>query len=221
MREPVARVTSRGNTSQEQKSAMSSEQFVAYRVWDAPARLFHWINAVAVLGLMLLGIVILFAGDFGVTAAGKVTLKTIHVSIGYVMVVNLLWRFVWAFFGNRYARWNAILPGGRGYLAGLEAYVSSFLSGAQGAISATIQSAGWRFSSPSRFSSRWRRQGSYWRERTSSIRRSGTGSRHGSQRRTSILPASSRRLPRAFRRDPRTLLLPSPASSSCTFWEWS
>ena len=45
------------------------------------------------------------------------------------MTVNLLWRFVWAFFGNRYARWKAILPGGRGYLRSLEAYVSAFLAG--------------------------------------------------------------------------------------------
>ena len=45
------------------------------------------------------------------------------------MTINLLWRFVWAFLGNRYARWRAILPGGPGYLAALEAYVSAFLAG--------------------------------------------------------------------------------------------
>jgi Ni/Fe-hydrogenase 1 B-type cytochrome subunit len=39
------------------------------------------------------------------------------------------WRFVWAFLGNRYARWRAILPGGPGYLRGLEAYVTAFLAG--------------------------------------------------------------------------------------------
>ena len=45
------------------------------------------------------------------------------------MGVNLLWRFVWAFFGNRYARWRSILPGGRGFGAALRAYVASFLTG--------------------------------------------------------------------------------------------
>ena len=108
---------------------MSAEPLVAYRVWDAPTRLFHWINALSVLGLILVGIVILFAGDLGIAPAGRVTLKTAHVWIGYVMTLNLLWRVVWAFLGNRYARWRAILPGGPGYATAVEAYVSAFLAG--------------------------------------------------------------------------------------------
>src|ERR1019366_10691805 len=65
----------------------------------------------------------------GLSSAGKILLKSIHVSFGYVMAFNLLWRFIWAFFGNRYARWQSILPGGPGYLASLRAYAASFLSG--------------------------------------------------------------------------------------------
>ena len=45
------------------------------------------------------------------------------------MALNLLWRFVWAFFGNRYARWRAILPGGPGFIAASKAYAASFFSG--------------------------------------------------------------------------------------------
>jgi cytochrome b len=45
------------------------------------------------------------------------------------MMINLLWRFVWAFLGNRYARWRAILPGGANFITALRAYVASFLSG--------------------------------------------------------------------------------------------
>jgi cytochrome b len=108
---------------------MSSEHLVEYRVWDAPTRWFHWLNALSVLGLILIGILILFAGRLGMTPAGRVTAKAIHVWLGYVMTVNLLWRFVWAFLGNRYARWQAVLPGGKGYIAALEAYVSAFLAG--------------------------------------------------------------------------------------------
>ena len=107
----------------------ASEPLVAYRVWDAPTRWFHWINALAVLGLIVVGTVILFDNSLGMSPAGKVTAKTIHVWIGYVMILNLLWRFVWAFFGNRYARWRAILPGGPGYVAAAQAYVSAFLAG--------------------------------------------------------------------------------------------
>ena len=107
----------------------ANERLVAYRVWDAPTRWFHWINALSVLGLMLVGILILFSGSLGVSAAGRVTVKTIHVWLGYVMTLNLVWRFAWAFLGNRYARWRAVLPGGPGFPRALEAYITAFLAG--------------------------------------------------------------------------------------------
>jgi Ni/Fe-hydrogenase b-type cytochrome subunit len=100
-----------------------------YPVWDAPTRWFHWINALTVLGLIGSGIVILNDDALGLSASGKVLLKSVHASFGYVMAANLVWRFIWAFFGNRYARWRGILPGGPGYLTALRAYTASFLSG--------------------------------------------------------------------------------------------
>jgi Ni/Fe-hydrogenase 1 B-type cytochrome subunit len=109
--------------------AVVDERLVSYRVWDAPTRWFHWINAFSVLGLILVGVLILSAGTLGVSPQGRVAIKTIHVWLGYVMVVNLLWRVVWAFLGNRYARWHAILPGGPGYWRAFEAYLAAFLAG--------------------------------------------------------------------------------------------
>jgi len=103
--------------------------FREYVAWDAPTRWFHWINVLAVLGLIATGLVILTGGSLGFSSEGKITLKSVHVIFGYVMAVNLLWRFIWAFFGNRYARWQAILPGGRGFGSALRAYVASFLTG--------------------------------------------------------------------------------------------
>lgn len=100
-----------------------------YVAWDVPTRLFHWINVLAVIGLFVTGLDILLDNLFHHSASGKVTLKDVHVSFGYLMIVNLLWRFVWAFFGNRYARWRSILPGGSGYLTALRAYAVSFLTG--------------------------------------------------------------------------------------------
>ena len=35
------------------------EEYHAYAVWDAPTRWFHWINALAVLGLIILGVILL------------------------------------------------------------------------------------------------------------------------------------------------------------------
>jgi Ni/Fe-hydrogenase 1 B-type cytochrome subunit len=105
-------------------------EYKEYVAWDATTRCFHWINALAVVGLIFTGLVVLFDNELGLSAAGKITLKSIHVSFGYVMALNLLWRFVWAFFGGRYSRWRSILPGGPGYVSSLRAYIESLLSGA-------------------------------------------------------------------------------------------
>lgn len=90
-----------------------------YKVWDATTRVFHWLNVLCVLGLIAVGTVILKADALGVSADGKVLLKTIHVWIGYVFVLNLLWRLALGFIGGPYARWRAVLPFGRGYGAAL------------------------------------------------------------------------------------------------------
>ena len=108
---------------------MTALEYRAYHAWDASTRWFHWINALAVIGLIATGLVVLNDDALGLSAGGKILLKSIHVSIGYAMGANLLWRFIWAFFGNRYTRWRGILPGGSGYLASLRAYIVSFLSG--------------------------------------------------------------------------------------------
>jgi len=98
-------------------------------VWDASVRWFHWINLLCMLGLIAVGVAILNDEALGVTNDGKILLKTVHVWIGYVFVLNLLWRLVWAFIGGPHARWRAILPGGRGYLGELRAYIAGFRRG--------------------------------------------------------------------------------------------
>lgn len=100
----------------------------AYRVWDAPTRWFHWINALSVLGLIVVGYLILHGRDLELPRTGSLKLKVIHTWVGYVFAVNLLVRIVWGFVGNRYARWRAILPAGRGYLSALGSYVTALFS---------------------------------------------------------------------------------------------
>jgi cytochrome b len=98
-------------------------------VWDAPTRWFHWINFVTILVLSFLGLVMLFKADLGITSMEtRVALKEVHTITGYVFLLNLLWRMVWAFIGNRYARWNAILPTA-GFMQAARAYVASIRSG--------------------------------------------------------------------------------------------
>ena len=100
----------------------------SYRVWDAPTRWFHWINAISVLALVVLGYLILNGRALELPRTGSLKLKMIHTWVGYVFAVSLLVRIVWAFLGNRYARWRAILPGGRGYLSALRSYVKALVS---------------------------------------------------------------------------------------------
>lgn len=98
-------------------------QLKAVQAWDLGTRLFHWINAVCVLALMAVGFLILNAGALDVSNGGKILLKTIHVWIGYVFILNLAWRIVWGFIGSETARWRTILPGGRGYFGELRQYL--------------------------------------------------------------------------------------------------
>jgi Ni/Fe-hydrogenase 1 B-type cytochrome subunit len=100
-----------------------------YKVWDLTTRVFHWVNAASVLSLIIVGLVILNAKLFGIEGEAKVLLKMVHASIGYVFVINLLWRIFWAFVGNYHARWGQILPTGKNYLHSLKTYTANFFSG--------------------------------------------------------------------------------------------
>ncbi|MFK8066821.1 MAG: cytochrome b/b6 domain-containing protein [Gammaproteobacteria bacterium] len=99
-----------------------------YKVWDRTTRIFHWVNATTVILLMLVGTIILNAKILGITGEAKVLLKTIHAYIGYVFVINLIWRLIWAFFGNHFSRWKQILPFGKNYRADLKEYSASIRS---------------------------------------------------------------------------------------------
>lgn len=48
----------------------------SYAVWDASTRWFHWINALCVIALAIVGFLILNAGKLEVSNTGKLTLKT-------------------------------------------------------------------------------------------------------------------------------------------------
>lgn len=50
---------------------------------------------ICVIGLIGVEVVILNSKLLGVSSDGKILLKTVHVYIGYIFVVNLFWRFLW------------------------------------------------------------------------------------------------------------------------------
>lgn len=109
--------------------AKQSTAMHAYTAWDRTTRWFHWINVICVLTLGALGAFILNAGTFGVSADGKILLKTLHVYVGYVFAINLLWRLIWAFVGSSSARWKRLLPFRRGYVAELRNQIRGVRTG--------------------------------------------------------------------------------------------
>jgi len=100
-----------------------------YKVWDLPTRLFHWINFTTVVLLVLVGTLMLFKKDLGITSLdAKIAIKELHVLIGYVFVLNLMVRLLWGFVGNRFSRWSTIFPG-TAFTGTLSAYVASIKNG--------------------------------------------------------------------------------------------
>lgn len=105
---------------------MSREQegpLRTYRVWDPVQRVFHWLNVGCLLALVAIGTTILWGKELGVSADGKVLLKTVHVWVGYVFAANVAVRLGWAFAGGPFSRWRAFLPG-PGFLASLRGYLA-------------------------------------------------------------------------------------------------
>ena len=66
------------------------------RIWDLPTRLFHWLLAACVVGLIL-------TGNVGGNA------MVWHFRLGYAVLTLLLFRLVWGFAGGHWSRW-AQLP---------------------------------------------------------------------------------------------------------------
>jgi len=100
-----------------------------HQVWDAPVRWFHWINFICIVGLFFMGFMMLYKAELGITSVeAKIALKVIHVLIGYVFVINLLIRLLWAFVGNRHARWSALLPG-KGTISEAAGYIRAVREG--------------------------------------------------------------------------------------------
>lgn len=84
-------------------------------VWSRNIRLFHWVNVITIMLLICIGLVIFNGKSFGVSTEGKVLLKTIHVGVGYVFAINLIFRIVLGFIGKSYEKWDNTLPFNKGF----------------------------------------------------------------------------------------------------------
>jgi cytochrome b len=77
-------------------------------VWDAPTRVFHWVQALCFLGAYL-------------TSDSEKT-RDIHVALGYILFGLIVFRLLWGFMGTRYAKFSSFAFGPSkiiGYLVAL------------------------------------------------------------------------------------------------------
>jgi Ni/Fe-hydrogenase 1 B-type cytochrome subunit len=100
----------------EQEAGYRPARFVVY-VWELPVRVTHWVVVGSLLVLMLTGYYVHhpFIGAKPGTGPGHPGFtmgldRAIHEAAGFVFLAALLFRMYWAFVGNRYAHWRALLP---------------------------------------------------------------------------------------------------------------
>lgn len=73
---------------------MSDKKTAQVKVWDVPVRVFHWT---------------LVAGFVAAYLSAEMHKLVVHVWVGYALVALLLFRLVWGFTGNQYARFKSFI----------------------------------------------------------------------------------------------------------------
>ncbi len=99
---------------EEQIIYTTMEKDVKVYVWDLPVRLYHWINAVCIVILMVTGIYIgkPFAAASIPEEAYYSNLmgwaRYIHFFTAFVFTAAFIYRMFWCFAGNKFARFNPL-----------------------------------------------------------------------------------------------------------------
>ncbi|MGF1533256.1 MAG: Ni/Fe-hydrogenase, b-type cytochrome subunit [Bernardetiaceae bacterium] len=84
-------------------------------VWELPVRIYHWLNALCMLILIVTGFII--ANPVAILSGKEAsdiflfgTVRYVHFATAYVAFFNFLFRIYWGFVGNKYARWDKFIP---------------------------------------------------------------------------------------------------------------
>jgi len=106
-----------------------SQYYKSYSTWSKSVRWFHWINVLSIICLILVGLIMLYKKEIGISSIeAKVGLKELHVVIGYIFATNLFIRLIFAFIGPASARFSAFIPG-KGFIKSLQSYHASIKLG--------------------------------------------------------------------------------------------
>ena len=84
-------------------------------VWELPVRIYHWLNALAIVALIVTGYLIGNPPAFLSAAEASDRfffgwIKFIHFAAAYIFFFNFIFRVYWSFVGNKYAHWRNFLP---------------------------------------------------------------------------------------------------------------
>jgi Ni/Fe-hydrogenase 1 B-type cytochrome subunit len=101
-------------TGTDERALERAPTIKAVYVYQAPVRVWHWVNALAIVVLALTGY---FIGSPLPTLPGEASanylmgyIRFAHFAAGYILAVGFLGRIYWAFVGNHHARELFTLP---------------------------------------------------------------------------------------------------------------
>jgi Ni/Fe-hydrogenase 1 B-type cytochrome subunit len=89
--------------------------YVRIYVWELPIRLVHWASAACILTLVATGLLIaypmtLFNAEEAYQQYWFGTVRFLHFTAAYLLLLLFLIRVYWGFVGNQYARWGNMIP---------------------------------------------------------------------------------------------------------------
>ena len=84
-------------------------------VWELPVRIYHWLNALVIVVLIVTGFYIAdpLAIISNKDASSQFTMgwaRLLHFGAAYIFLFNFLFRLYWGFVGNKYANWRQFIP---------------------------------------------------------------------------------------------------------------
>jgi cytochrome b len=94
------------------RSAYKKVPMFTVRIWDLPTRLFHWLLAGCVIGLVI-------TGNVGGNA------MVWHFRLGYLVLTLVLFRLVWGLVGGHWSRWSSLPLHPRHALAYLRSHATA------------------------------------------------------------------------------------------------